>query len=413
MDGSDARKGRFERHATLFVFVTVFLDAVGIGIIVPVTPDLLQELSGLSLDEAAIWGGYLTFVYALMQFLFGPFVGNLSDSFGRRPVLLVSLAALAVDYVIMGFAHSLWLLFLGRMLAGIAGATYSTANAFVADVSPADQRAQNFGLLGAGFGLGFVVGPVIGGLAGELGVRAPFFVAAALAALNAIYGLVVLPESLPVSKRRPFSLLRANPLGATRQIGRMPGLSWFFLAMFLFNIAHYVYPAVWAFYTREAFSWGAAEVGISLAVVGVGFVIVQGWLIRLMLPKAGEVNTAVAGFGFSIAGLAVLAFVTQGWMVYVLMPVIALGAVITPAITAVMANRVSDDVQGELQGVLSSIAGITMIISPLVMTQLFGYFAGEDAPVYFPGAPFLAAALLMSLALVPFFAGLKRSAPVG
>ncbi len=394
-------------HAKYFVFFTVLLDAMGIGIIVPVTPDLIRELSDLPLSQAALWGGYLSFVYALMQFVFGSTIGNLSDRFGRRPVLLVSLAALAADYVIMGFAPTLWLLFVGRFIAGIAGATYSTANAFIADVTPPDKRAQNFGLIGAGFGLGFVLGPLIGGLVGELGTRAPFFAAAGLAMLNFLYGLVVLPESLARENRRRFSWARANPLGFARQISKFPTVAWFFAAMVLFNLAHFVYPSVWSFYTKEAFAWSSAEVGLSLAAVGVGFAVVQGWLIRFILPKLGEVRTTVLGFVVSIAGLLLLAFATQGWMVYALMPLTALGAIITPAITALMSNRIADDAQGELQGALSSLAGITLIVSPVVMTQLFGYFSGPATPYYFPGAPFLAAGLIMALALVPFRAGLR------
>ncbi len=394
-------------HAKYFVFFTVLLDAMGIGIIVPVTPDLIRELSDLPLSQAALWGGYLSFVYALMQFVCGSTIGNLSDCFGRRPVLLVSLGALAVDYVIMGFAPTLWLLFVGRFIAGIAGATYSTANAFIADVTPPEKRAQNFGLIGAGFGLGFVLGPLIGGLVGELGTRAPFFAAAGLAMLNFFYGLVVLPESLAPENRRKFSWARANPLGFARQISKFPTVAWFLAAMVLFNLAHFVYPAVWSFYTKEAFAWSSAEVGLSLAVVGIGFAVVQGWLIRHILPKLGEVKTTVLGFVVSIAGLLLLAFATQGWRVYALMPLIALGAIITPAITALMSNRIADDAQGELQGALASLSGITLIISPILMTQLFGYFSGPATPFYFPGAPFLAAGLIMALALIPFSAGLR------
>jgi len=399
-------------HAALFVFVTVLIDAMGIGIIIPVMPDLIRDLSDLPLSKAALWGGYLSFVYAFMQFLFGPTVGNLSDRFGRRPVLLVSLAVLTIDYLIMGFAPTLAILFIGRVLAGIAGATHSTAHAYIADISPPEKRAQNFGLIGAAFGIGFILGPIVGGLAGELGPRQPFFAAAAVAFVNLVYGYFLVPESLVQEKRRPFSVTRANPLGVARQIRKFPTVAWLFAAVFLYNVAHFVYPAVWSFYTKEALGWTSAEVGLSLAAVGVGFAVVQGWLIRLVLPRLGEAKTAVLGFLVSIAGLVGLAFANVTWLVYSLMPFVALGAMVTPAMTGLMSNRIPDDAQGELQGALTSVAGVTIIISPVLMTQLFGYFAGDQAPFYFPGAPFLAAAVLMSLALIPFGVGLQRAPAV-
>lgn len=396
------------RRAAAFVFVTVLIDAMGIGIIMPVMPDLIRELTDLTIGDAALWGGYLSFVYALMQFAAGPTLGNLSDRFGRRPVLLISHFVLAVDYLIMGFAPTLLLLFVGRALAGIAGATYSTANAFIADVTPPEKRAQAFGLIGAGFGVGFVAGPLIGGLAGELGTRAPFFVAAALAMANFAYGALVLPESLAPEHRRRFDWRRANPFGAARQIAAMPMVAWFFLTVFLFDLAHYVYPAVWSYYAKEAFAWSNAEIGVSLAIVGVSFAVAQGWLIRYILPRLGEAGTAFWGFIVSIAGLVIFGLATEGWVVRAVIPFTGLGALITPALTALMSVRVPADAQGELQGALAGVLGVTLIISPLLMTQIFGYFTGTSAPVYLPGAPFLAAAALMALALVPFWIGVRR-----
>jgi DHA1 family tetracycline resistance protein-like MFS transporter len=397
-------------HAAMFVFLTVCIDAMGLGIIVPVLPDLIREITDLGLDGAALWGGWLSFSYAIMQFVFGPAIGNLSDRFGRRAVLLASLGVLTVDYLIMAIAPSLVVLFIGRIIAGIAAATYSTCNAYVADVSRPQDRAKNFGLLGAGFGLGFVIGPVIGGLIAELGTRAPFYAAAGLAFLNFCYGLFVLPESLPKERRRPFDWRRANPLGAFRQMRRVPAVAWFLVALFLFDIAHFAYPSIWAYYTKEAFGWSSAEVGLSLAAVGIGFVVVQGWLIRVLLPLIGEVRTALAGFFFNAASLTALAFVSEGWMVYAVLPLTAVSAILTPALTGLMSNRIADDAQGELQGAMTSITAITLVISPLLMTQLFGYFASQSAPVYFPGAPFLAAALITALAVVPFMIGLRRGA---
>ncbi|MEM7750831.1 MAG: TCR/Tet family MFS transporter, partial [Pseudomonadota bacterium] len=352
---------------------------------------------------------WMSFSYAIMQFVFGPTVGNLSDRYGRRPILLASLAVMAVDYVIMALAPSLLVLFVGRIIAGIAAATYSTCNAYVADVSKPEDRAKNFGLLGAGFGLGFVIGPVIGGLIAEYGTRAPFYAAASLAMLNLCYGAFVLPESLPKERRRSFDWSRANPLGAFNRMRKVPTVAWFLVALFLFDIAHFAYPSVWAYYTKEAFKWSSAEVGLSLAVVGVGFVIVQGWLIRILLPKIGEVRTAYAGFFFNVVSLAILGFITEGWMVYAILPLTALSAILTPALQGLMSNRIPDDEQGELQGAMTSVTAITLIVSPLLMTQLFGHFTGPAAPVYLPGAPFLAASVITALAVIPFIIGLRQS----
>ncbi len=400
-------KGGF--HATMFVFLTVCIDSIGFGIIIPVLPDLIREVTNLGYSGAALWGGWMSFSYAVMQFVFGPTVGNLSDRFGRRPILLASLAVMAVDYIIMALAPSLLVLFVGRIIAGIAAATYSTCNAYVADVSKPEDRAKNFGLLGAGFGLGFVIGPVIGGLIAEYGTRAPFYAAAGLAVLNLCYGAFVLPESLPKEKRRPFEWLRANPLGAFGRMRKVPTVAWFLVALFLFDIAHFAYPSVWAYYTKEAFKWSSAEVGLSLAVVGVGFVIVQAWLIRILLPKIGEVRTAYAGFFFNVVSLAMLGFVTEGWMVYAILPLTALSAILTPALQGLMSNRIADDAQGELQGAMTSVTAITLAVSPLLMTQLFGHFTGPNAPIYLPGAPFLAASVITAIAVIPFIIGLRQS----
>jgi DHA1 family tetracycline resistance protein-like MFS transporter len=396
------------RNALTFVLLTVGIDAMGFGIIIPVMPELVREVSNTGYSGAALWGGYLSFSYAVMQFLFGPTIGNLSDRFGRRPVLLVSLAVLAADFLIMAVAPSLLVLFIGRIMAGMAAATHSTAHAFVADISAKQDRAKNFGLIGAAFGVGFILGPIIGGVAGEFGTRAPFYAATGLAFLNFCYGVLVLPETLSRDKRRPFDWRRANPLGGARQIAKFPVVAWFLACAFLFEIANFVYPAVWGYYTKEAHGWSSAEVGFSLAIVGLGFVIVQGWLLPIVLAKIGEIRTVLAGFLVNIIGLVGLAFATADWMVYAWLPVIALGAVIGPALLALMSNLTPDNSQGELQGLKTSVVGITMIISPLMMTQLFGYFSGPEAPVYFPGAPFMAAAGLIALALIPFAIGLRR-----
>lgn len=396
-------------HVARFVVATVVIDAMGIGIILPVMPDLLRELSGVSISGAALWGGYLSFTYALMQFVFSPLIGALSDRYGRRPVLLVSLATLAIDYLVMAAAPTLWLLFIGRALSGIAGATYSTATAYIADVTPKEDRSAAFGLIGAGFGAGFVLGPLLGGMMGELGTRAPFYAAAVLAAANFAYGWLVLPESLPHERRRAFDPVRANPFGAFRQVARIPMVGWFVATAFLYGLAHFVYPAVWSYYTKAAFGWSNSAIGFSLAAVGVGFVVVQGILIKRILGVLGEVRTALTGLALNVAGMIGLGFASAGWMVYALLPVTALGAIVTPALTGLMANRVPDDAQGELQGVLASSQAVTVVVSPLLMTQIFGAFTDGGGP-WFPGAPFLAAAGIVALATCTLLRGLKQPA---
>lgn len=376
-----------------FVLITLVINAMGYGIIIPVLPDLIAEVSETSLSGAAFWGGYLSFSFALVQFLVGPTVGNLSDRYGRRPVLLCSLAVL----------------FIGRILSGIAAATNSTANAVIADISSKEQRAKNFGLIGAAFGVGFIIGPALGGLAGEWGTRAPFYAAAALAFVNFCFGLIVLPESLKRDNSRAFQWRRANPVGGLQQISKIPMVAWFMVAVFLFETANFVYPSIWAYYTKETFKWSSSEVGLSLAAVGLGFVVVQGFLMRHVLRLLGELWTFIAGVAVGIAGMVGLAFASEGWMFYLWLPAVALAGVATPAISALMSNCTPDDAQGELQGVRSSVIAIVTIISPVLMTQLFGHFTAPSAPVYFPGAPFIAAALLASLAFAPFLIGLCRN----
>lgn len=397
------------KKALLFIFLTVAINSMGIGLIMPVMPQLLAELTNEPVNIAAKWGGALTLVYALMQFLCGPTLGNLSDRFGRRPVLLIAMLVLAADYLIMALSTSLAILFAGRIMSGMAGATFSSASAYIADVSSPEDRAKNFGIIGAGFGVGFVVGPAIGGLLGELGPRAPFFAAAALSLTNAVYGYLVLPETLSPEKRRAFDWRRANPFGALKQISKFPTVVALLFAIFLFDIAHYVYPAVWSYHSELVFGWGPGEIGASLAAVGVGFALVQGWLIRIVEPKFGPAKTLLIALTANGCALVGLAFATTGFHAYLFMPFAALGAMATPAFTGLMANDIPDDAQGELQGIISSVAGISMIVSPLLMTQLFGYFASDDAVVYFPGAPYMMAAILSVIAIAIVIAALFRS----
>lgn len=399
-----------DRLPLVFIMSTMVLDAMGIGIIMPVMPDLIRQVQGVSLADAAVWGGILVSAFAVMQFLFSPTLGNLSDRFGRRPVLLVSMAMMAVDYVIMALAGTIWWLLFGRILGGITSATHATAMAYAADISGPDERAQNFGLITAAFGVGFVIGPVIGGLLAGLDPRAPFVLAAVFAAANFILGWFVLPESLAQSKRRPFLWRRANPLGGVMQIGKLPGLKWMLVAMLLYSVAGFVYPAIWAYYTQAAFGWDTRLVGISLALYGVGMIVVQGWLIRPVIAWLGEARAVISGLIIDVLALLAFGLATHGWMIWVLTPVAALGSIATPAITALMSRRAGDDQQGELQGVLGSINAASMILSPLIMTQVFFWFTRAEADIHLPGAPFLLAMVLMSAALAIFTLTLRHGA---
>ena len=399
-----------DRLPLTFIMVTMVLDAMGIGLIMPVMPDLIREVQGVSLSDAAVWGGILVSVFAITQFLFSPTLGNLSDRFGRRPVLLISMAMMAVDYVIMALAGTIWWLLIGRLLGGVTSATHATASAFVADISDPEKRAQNFGLISAAFGVGFVIGPAIGGLLGGLDPRAPFIAAAILAAINFALGYFVLPESLPPEKRRPFLWRRANPLGGLLQIGKLPGLKWMLVAMFFYSVSGYVYPAIWAYYTQEAFGWDARLVGMSLAVYGTGMIVVQGGLIRIVMPWLGEARAVIYGLIIDVLALLAFGFASQGWMIWALTPFAALGSIATPAITALMSRRASADQQGELQGVLGSINAMSMILSPLIMTQTFFWFTRPDTGLYLPGAPFLLSMVLLAAALSIFLVTLRRPA---
>nr|WP_155126202.1 MFS transporter [Pseudovibrio flavus] len=392
-----------------FIGAVVLLNAIGAGLIIPVTPELVATLAHSNISDAAAWGGYIAAIYAVMQFLFGPAMGALSDRWGRRPILLISLAILALDYLVMTFAQSLWVLFTGRLLAGIASATYATAYASISDISQNGQRATRFGMVGALIGLGFVIGPAIGGLLATFGLRVPFYIAAVLLSLTLTYGLFYLPETLAKENRRPIEWKRANPIGAAAQVLKTPVLHWFFGALILFHFANFVYPAVWPYFTIEALNWTTTQVGLSLAIVGIGFSGVKGGLIRWAVPRHGEAKTALFGFAFGIVAMIGFAFASTTLSVVVLLPLSALGALIPPSITALMCNLVPDDRQGELQGALTSVMGLTLVLSTLMMTQLFTFYTNGATTVYFPGAPFLLAAVLMVSALLPFVIGLKKA----
>lgn len=387
------------RLAFVFILITLAIDAMGIGLILPVLPDLITQLHGGTLGQAAIWGGILSTSYAVMQFLCGPTIGSLSDRFGRRPVLLISLTVMALDYVVMALAGSIWLLLAGRIVGGVAAATQSTATAFIADISRPEDKSKNFGLVGAAFGIGFVIGPLIGGVLGELGPRAPFYAAAVLATFNLVLGYFVLPETVTDRIRRPFSWARANPLGAFRHITALPGLKRYLALFFLYEFAFFVYPAIWAYFTRAQFGWEPGMVGLSLGLFGVAIAVVQGGLIRWIIPTFGESATILYGFVFNFCAFLALATVSSGAMALILTPLTALGAVVTPALQGQMSRTAGPDQQGELQGLVSSIRAVAAILSPLVMTQIFFFATDDGLGTSMPGAPFFLSMMLMALCL--------------
>ena len=392
------------RLALAFIFITMLVDTIGLGIIIPVTPQIIRTLTGpypsyaAAMSASAWWGGWLQTAFAAMLFLFSPLMGNLSDRFGRRPVLILSLLALGVDYVITGIAPTIWWLFVGRILSGIAGASYTTANAYIADVSPPEKRAANFGLVGAAFGIGFVIGPAMGGLIGQYGVRLPFFVSAALAVANALFGLFVLKESLPRQSRRKFEWWRANPVGSLVALRRYPGVMGFIVILVLMRIAHDANPTIWSYYVYIKFHWSTAQLGWALAFLGIVMAFVFGFVTRWAIPKLGEVRAAYIGLLSGAIGFMGYAFATQGWQMYPWMLVWSLMALAMPSINAIISKEVAANEQGELQGALSSVGGITSAIAPSLLTNVFWFFTARTAPVYFPGAAFLTAGLLLALA---------------
>ena len=397
------------KNAFAFVLVTVALDMIGFGLIIPVIPSLLQELTDLTASEVVVWGGALTATFALMNFLAGPFLGNLSDRYGRRPVLLASIGTLAIDFLIMGLSGTLAVLFIGRALAGASAATFSTANAYIADTTTPEDRGRAFGMIGAAFGIGFVVGPAIGGMLGDIHTRLPFFAAAGLAVLNFLYGWFVLPESLAPENRRPFKLSRANPFGAFKHFSKLPKVGWFIVSIGLFNFAHVVYPSTWNFHGEIRYGWGPDEIGYSLAAVGIGAAIVQAGLMGMFIKALGPVRTAFFGLIVSIVALVGFAFADVWQLVYLVILVSSLGGVTGPALNAIMSSQTPKDAQGELQGAVASIQSLGMIIAPIVMTQTLNRFSVPEAPVHFPGAAFALAAMIVLVALIPFIAGVRAN----
>ncbi|MDB4925559.1 TCR/Tet family MFS transporter [Mucilaginibacter sp.] len=392
-----------------FIFITLLIDVTGLGIIIPVLPKLIQTLIHGNLGEASRYAGLLTLAYAVMQFLFAPVLGNLSDKFGRRPVLLGSLLGFGIDYLFLAFAPTIGWLFLGRAIAGITGASFTTASAYIADVSTPEKRAQNFGMIGVAFGVGFIIGPVVGGILGKYSTHLPFIAAAVLALLNTIYGYFVLPESLDKEHRRPFELKRASPLGSLLQLNKYPAVLGLAASLFLIYFAAQSVQSVWTFYTMSKFGWNEAWVGYSLGFVGLTVALVQGGLIRIAIPKLGKHRSIWIGLLFYAVGLILFAFATQGWMMFAFMIPYALGGIAGPALQGTITEQVPPNEQGELQGALTSLASLSSIFGPWLMTYLFYRFTKPGAHFILPGAPFILGSLLMLLSALLAVRSFKRN----
>lgn len=389
-------------NAITFIFITILIDVIGMGIIIPVMPDLIKELTGEGLSKSSFYAGELMFSYAVMQFLFSPLLGALSDRYGRRPVLLLSLLGLGLDYLFQAWAPSLIWLFVGRILAGVSGASFTTATAYISDISPVEKKAQNFGLIGVAFGVGFIIGPVIGGLCSPWGTRAPFIVAAVFSLLNVIYGYFILPESLPKELRRKVEWRRTNPFVSLMRLRQYPIISGLVITLILLYLAAHSVQSNWSFYTMLKFNWDGRMVGISLGIVGLLIAIVQGGLIRKIIPMLGEKNSIYAGLILYAIGLLLFAVANTGWLMLVFLIPYCLGGICGPALQSVISNQVPSNEQGELQGALTSLMSLTSIAGPLIMNYLFAYFTGPKAPIYLPGASFILGAIMIVVGI--FFA---------
>lgn len=398
-----------KKAAVGFIFITLLIDITGWGIILPVVPKLVGELIHGDITEAATYGGWLGFAYAFTQFICAPMVGNLSDRYGRRPILLTSLLGFGLDYLLLALAPSIGWLFVGRILAGITGASISTASSYIADVSTDETRTKNFGLIGAAFGLGFIIGPILGGLLGHYGARIPFYVASVLCLLNFIYGYFILPESLDETKRRPFEWRRANPIGSLKLLAKHPKISSLVIALILVYIGLHAVQSNWHFFTMYKFDWSERIVGMSLGVLGLLLGLVQGVLIRWTTPKLGEQKSIYYGLIFYALGLFLFSFAAEGWMMMLFLIPYSLGGICGPSLQSMISKSIPSNQQGELQGALTSLVSATSVVGPPMMTNLFYYFTHDKAPFKFSGAPFLLASMLMMLSAMIIYYTSKKT----
>ena len=383
----------------LFILTTLMIDAIGVGIVFPIMPDLMNRVGASGAAEGALWGGVLMSAYAAAMFLFGPIVGSLSDVYGRRPVLIAALATLAIDYIIMAMAQTYWVLLAGRIIAGMAGATYITATAYISDITKPGERAAAFGMIGAAFGIGFIFGPALGGISSGWHVTAPFWIAAVFSALNMGFGFFVLPESLKKENRRPFGKGDLNPFKTIVRAFMIPGLAVPLFCIFIFEFANMVYPTLWAFWGYEVFGWGGFTIGLTLSAYGILIAVVQAGLLPQMTKRLGDYKTLIFASVAAVIALVGFGFSTAAWAVAIVLPIAALSDMAPPVLTSFAANRVGDDKQGLVQGVIASLASVAAVAAPLGLTGVFERFVNDEG-IYFPGAPFLIAALL-TIAIMP------------
>jgi len=396
------------KKSMFFIFLTILIDCLGIGIIIPTLPALIQSLSGETNSMSATYGGWLNFSYALMAFVFSPVLGGLSDRFGRRPILLISLLGLGLDYIFLALAPSIFWLFVGRIIAGVCGASFTTASAYIADISTNENRAKNFGMIGAAFGLGFIIGPILGSLFGSFGTRVPFMAAAGFSLLNFIFGYFILPESLSKDHRRKFSWKRANPFGSLKQLAKHKTVISLILILFILNLAGQAMPSIWTFFCIERFSWDEKMIGLSLGFVGVCVSIVQGGLIGFATKKIGVKRSIFFGLACYVLGFFLFALANQSWMMFVFMIPYALGGFAVPNIQSILTTRVEANEQGELQGGLTSLVSVTAVLGPLLMTSTFTFFTKNPENLYFPGISFLIGGVLSLVSLVISYYALKK-----
>jgi MFS transporter, DHA1 family, tetracycline resistance protein len=403
-------KQNSKQAAIGFIFITMLIDITGWGIIIPVIPKLIKELINGDISEAAKYGGWLTFAYAITQFVFSPIIGNLSDKFGRRPVILISLFGFSLDYLFLAFAPTIWWLFVGRIIAGITGASITTASAYIADISTPENRAKNFGLIGASFGIGFIVGPLIGGFLGQYGSRVPFYAAAALCMINFLYGYFILPESLSKENRRNFDWKRANPIGSFMNLKKYPNLTGLITAIFILYVASHAVQGNWSYYTMYKFNWDERMVGISLGIIGLLVGLVQGVLIRWVNPKLGNQKSIYIGMALYTIGMFLFSMATESWMMFLFLVPYCLGGIAGPALQSVVSVQVSPSEQGEIQGVLTSLMSASSIVGPPMMTSVFYFFTHKNAPFQFAGAPFVLGGILMFIStVIAYFSFKKKS----
>ena len=397
-----------KKTALLFIFITILVDVIGIGIIIPIIPDLIMELTGKGTAQAVIYGMWLTTAFAGMQFLFSPVLGELSDKYGRRPILLIALLGLSIDYLIHAWAPTITFLFIGRFLAGITGASFTVASAYIADISTPEEKAKNFGIIGAAFGLGFIIGPGIGGFFGEIDIRLPFYIAAGLTFANFIFGYFFVPESLTSENRRPVDIMKMIPGVSLISLRKYKGVLLLITAFFLANLAGQALPSTWSYYGIERYDWSPWEIGISLMVVGLLVAIAQGFLVGIVVKKIGKKRTVIFGFLLWTIGMFLFSQASEPWMLYAFLIPYAFGGVAGPTIQGIISNQVSEKEQGNLQGAITGLVSVTAILGQLIFSSVFYYFIREETTIYFPGASYALAAIILLVSFIYAFIAMKK-----